>query len=244
MSIPGVLAVGIGFPEGLIDHNVWDVGDEESHIFLLRGDSSEHDVQFFIKSNKTGVMLFEGVPSYSKNYNVEIFEDISVIIDFEAVGNGTVAVSWGFRYLDSNSSGLAMDQVVSSFFVLEVDGYVPDDDEQDAIDNYYSGGRSGGGGGAFIPSSVIEPPVSVDVDVPVQEVDVETVQVIDASGSLPSNRGSDRELQLLGDSGSAPVSTGATGSGKGSLLLVGFLFVLTAGLSFVSYKAVKGEEDE
>jgi len=247
MLIPGVLAVGIGFPEGLVDGQEFDIGDEEEYTFLLRGDSVEHDIRFFVIPNQTGVITFNGVAEYERNFNLGVYEDVPVTIEFDPIGVGVVEVTWGFRYLgsNSNSSDLSMDQVVSSFIVLEVDGYVPEEYVPIEFVDPTVGG-SGGGGGAYIPpnESVAVVDSGVGVDVELADVSTQgssTSEIVVDAPVLLSNR-PERSV-LFGDEGASSVNTGSTGSGKGSLLLVGFLFVLTAGLSFISYRAAKGDED-
>lgn len=249
--LPGVLAVGVGIPDGWETEQEMDEGDSEEYIFLLRGDSAERDVNFFFNVNQTGIVTFNGNEQYSKNFNLEPYEDVEVEIRIKAIDGGVVGVTWGYKYLNSNSSDLSIEQVVTNYFTVDVDGFVESTNtDTSSTSSTTSSGGGGGGGGAYIVPEDGPAPGRKRESIDDEGISIEDIS---AQGSATSEMVASNEealptaqpVNLFGGSANEQQAIpGNEDGGKLSLLLTAVLFTFTAGLSFVSYKAIKGEEDE
>ena len=257
LIIPGVLAASIGVPENMETIEYLDVGDEITYTFFLRGGSEEEDIQFFMKPlGIGGVVSINGVDSYSKNYNLEPFEELYIDVDVEGEKAGISQVEWGYKYIsDSTGEGVGFEQamVERTRFVVDQDDSDNDDEEVDVEVNTddtstsTSGGAGGGGGGggAGGAGGLLEEEQSAGDDA----ADAANMQDISAQGSPTAE-------MVAQDSGSGPEpvkrsvglleaneSVATSKEGKMEFTLVIVLAVLTMGLSFASYRAVKEDEE-
>lgn len=256
LVIPGVLAASIGVPENMDTIEYLDVGDEITYTFFLRGGSEEEDIQFFMKPMGIGgVVSMNGVDSYSKNYNLEPFEELYIDVDVEGEKAGIAQVEWGYKYIsDSTGEGVGFEQamVKRTRFVVDEDNI--DDEEVDVEVNTDdtststsggAGGAGGGGGGAGGGAALVgdDGEEQSGGDAVLEDISAQgspTAEMVADTGS-GSSEPVKRSVGLLGSNANESVVTSKEGKMEFTLVVV--LAVLTMGLSFASYRAVKEDEE-
>ena len=261
--LPGVFAAGIGVPENLDVIERMDVGDEETFTFMLSASSTEEDIQFFIVplTGNGGTVTFNGADEYTKNYNLEPYEKIFIDVDMEAVEGGTEIVQWGYRYITpvEGGEGFPIEQAIMKKFRVVVDGFESDDEEVDVEVNVddseddstdaASGGAGGGGGagGALLENDEVPDAGDVvmqDISGSDSPTTTKKVRGIDDLTDEEKNMLTDAQReQLFGLGASESLETNGSSGGKLEFTLVVIFTTLTAGLSFMSYRAVKEDEE-
>jgi hypothetical protein len=249
--LPSVFAVGVGVPDNLEEEVELEEGEEITYEFLLRGDASERDVNFFIFPVTNGVITVEGKGTFSKNYNLDPYEDVLIEIDIEGISGGETVVEWGFTYLPNASEDFAVEQTIQQSFSVEVEGFTYNNDNDDSSSS--SSGGGGGGGGAYIPPDIESEAEERRARALERSQGDVLLDDISASGSATNQIVAEEtpvarvqpSLGGLGGTGNEVLTTtDGGGTGKTALLVMMMMFVFTAGLSFASYKAVKGEDNE
>jgi len=260
LVLPSVLGVGIGLPQDLEEVVYVDEGDDWTYTFLLKGDADEQDVQFYVLTAREGVVEVNGnEDGYTKNYNLDPYEDVSIDIDFQAIGGGRISIIWGFKYLGSGDSddGFSFEQAMQKTFIVEVDGdgsyneYIDvevntNDDDDDDDSTTGSAGGAGGGGGAG--AALLE--VELGPDAGSNAGSGEDLQDISAQGSATSEMvagadGPEPQSGIFGGAFDALAESGAAVgdavAGKGVLMVL--LVFLVGGMVTSLYAAKMAKED-
>jgi hypothetical protein len=206
-SIPSVFAIGVGFPFSLdsSSRNIVRIGDTYEHDFVIRGDDSQKEVEFFIVPEKTGFLLINEKTAFKENFVVGQYQDVVVPVVFSGSKEGDTKVSYGIRVIESSSSGIGFQQVIRNFFDIRVrcgdcdldpPPVVPPSGGSDSGGSSSgSGGGSSGGGfsSAFevvsdsIDSEEDELVVFDDVDVFVDDVVVDSIVPGGVSNMFPND---------------------------------------------------------
>lgn len=250
--LPGVVAVGVGVPEDLDDELYFDIGDDEEITFVLKGDSNNNTIEFFLYTDTDDLLAINNNrDEWYKKYVLDPYEEVQIPVSFEALKEGETQVTWGFTYLPDSAKDFEIRQSVTKTFDVEIgdfrtsdstsdstSGSTNDDSEGTTEINFTDTGRKNGSSLAEREARFgeIRPNVAED-----EEVQNESVQT-GAGNQNPSSEPS--RVNTFGNEGDAQQGQARDSTGKAALLTMMVLFVLTAGLSFTSYNAVKGESDE